>query len=180
MADETGRSRLQIVRAPQRATIKPDDFRDQGTQSSLFPDRRRGLLIFVHFADVTEHEFLQTLEYAEPSYVLEFRSAPRFDVGKLTRQLAFQAFSAHRSIYVDLTSSLMGKPDGEALIGELRHFLADARLSFEHPVMFLLNSRELGEGFTAKVLDAISSFNSAAPEIYEVPRFEHGLSISSL
>jgi hypothetical protein len=178
MAEETKRPQLHIVRAPQRAGIKPDDFQDKGTQSSLFPDRRRGLLIFVYFADVTEHEFMQTLEYSEPSYVFEFRSAPRFDVGKLTRQLAFQAFSAHRSIYVDLTSSLMGKADSEALIGKLRHFLADARFSFDHPVMFLINKRELNEDFAARVLETVSSFNSASPEIYEVPHFEKGLSAS--
>src|SRR5579862_6236864 len=176
MADQTERPRLQIIRAPQRETIKPDDFQDQGAQSSLFPDRRRGLLIFVHFADITEQEFLQTLEYAEPSYVLEFRFAPRFDVGKLTRQLAFQAFTAHRSVYIDLTSSMMGKPNGEALIAKLRHFFEDVRVSFDQPVMFLINRRELSEDFIARVLETVSPFNSAAPEIYEVPRFEKGLS----
>jgi hypothetical protein len=114
----------------------------------------------VHFADVTEQEFLQTLEYAEPSYVLEFRSAPRFDVGKLTRQLAFQAFSAHRSVYIDLTSSFMGKPDSDALMDKLHRFLTDVRFSFENPVMFLINKRELNEDFTARVLATVSGFNS--------------------
>ena len=126
----------------------------------------------MYFPTVTEREFLQTLEYAEPSYVLEFRSAPRFDIGKLTRQLAFQAFSDHGSTYIDLASSLMGRHDTAALLGDLWRFFENMHCGFERPIMFLINPRELSEEFTAKIVETVSSFNAGPAVIYEVPRFE--------
>jgi len=171
MAEETTRQRLHLVRSPRRAEISAQDFQEPGSQGMLFPLPRHGLLIFIHFPDVTEEEFRETLEHAKPSFVLELRSSPRFDIGRLNRQLAFQAFRSQNTTYLDLTSSLMGKIDREAVLSSLRKFLQTTKPSFERPVVFLLNRSESDEGFMKRVLDTVTSFSSLASEVYEVPRF---------
>ena len=171
MAEETTAKGLQLVRSPRRAEISVQDFQEPGTQGMLFPLPRHGLLIFIHFPDVTEEEFRATLEHAKPSFVLELRSSPRFDIGKLNRQLAFQVFVSQNTTYLDLTSSLMGKIDSEAVLSSLRKFLQKTKPSFDRPVVFLMNRTESDEGFIESVLDTVSSFGSPASEVYEVPRF---------
>jgi hypothetical protein len=171
MAEEITRPRLEIVRAARRAAISAGDFQDPGPQANLFPVPKRGLLIFVYFPDVTEQEFRETLECAKPSFVLELRSAPRFDIGKLNRQLAFQAFQTQGSRYLDLTSATMGKRDQEGVVSSLRGFLQSARVSLERPVMFLVNSSESDEDFTKRILDTVSSYKAGFSEVYEVPRY---------
>ena len=130
MAEGTTRPRLQIAHAPKRANISAEDFQEPASQRMLFPLPRQGLLIFILFPDVTEEEFRETLEHARPSFVLELRSSPRFDIGRLNRRLAFQVFASQNTTYLDLTSSLMGKIDGEAVLSSLKKFLQTTKPSF--------------------------------------------------
>jgi hypothetical protein len=171
MTDELLKPRFQIVRSPKRMEVSPKDFQDPKSQGMLFPLPRYGLLIFMHFPDITEEEFRETLEYSKPSFVLELRASPRFDIGRLNRQLAFQAFQSQNTTYMDLTSSLMGKIDRDAVLGSLHKFLHRFKPSFDQPVMLLLNRIESDERFLKNILATITAFNSSATEIYEVPRF---------
>lgn len=173
MAEDTTKPRLQLVRGRKRAEIRPEDFREPAPapQGVLFPLPRHGLLIFIHFPDVTEEEFRNTLEQARPSFILELRASPRFDIGKLNRQLAFQTFRKQDAAYLDLTSSLMGKVDLESVLSSIRRFLDTTRPSFDRPIVFLMNRMESGGDFTDRVLDIMTRFDSKASEVYEVPRF---------
>ena len=171
MAEQAGRPRLQIVRIPKRISVSQADFEEPGLQATLFPVSRRGLLIVVYFPEVTEQEFRETLEYAKPSFILEMRSAPRFDIGTLDRQQAFQVFKRHNANYLDLSSAQMGTSDSEAVFSSLTELLRSKRISFENPVMLLINTRESNQEFTARILDTVSSYNPGASELFEVPRF---------
>jgi len=153
--------------------VSPKDFQEPKSQGMLFPLPRYGLLILMRFPDITEEEFRETLEYAKPSFVLELRASPRFDIGRLNRQLAFQVFQAQNAAYMDLTSSLMGKIDREAVLGSLNKFLHMFRPSFDRPVMLLVNRIESDAHFLKNILSTIASYNSSATEIYEVPRFSN-------
>src|SRR6266404_1012444 len=168
MGEDKQTSRLHIVRAPQRTPIAPDDFRDPRTQGTLFPSPRQGLLVFVYFPEVTEDEFRYALEYAKPSYVLELRSAPRFDIGTLNRQSAFGAFERQQARYLDLTSTFMGKIDMEGAIGSLQAFLSSNRPKIERPIMFLVSRSEINEQFTRRIYDAVTISGAAVSEIYEI------------
>lgn len=175
MAEETKRPRLQIIYPPKRAKIFAKDFQQPAAlQRMLFPLPRHGLLIFMHFPDVTEEEFRETLQHARPSFVLELRFSPRFDIGRLNRQLAFQAFQSQNTIYSDLTSSLMGKLDFGAALSSLKKFLETTKPSFDRPIVFLMNRSESDENFMKRILDIVTSFSSAPSEVYEVPRFIAG------
>lgn len=166
------RPRLKILPTPKRLSVSRDDFLiETSPQAQLFPKPRHGLLIFIHFFDVTEQEFRETIEYARPSFVLELRPTPRFDVGRLNRQAAFRVFENQDSVYHDLTSSLMGRADEEAVIANLQTFLDSFQPSFERPVVFLLNRRETDGEFLRRILKTVTSFNSEVSEFYEVPRF---------
>ncbi len=171
MAEETKRPRLQLIYPLKRAKIFPKDFQKPTLQRMLFPLPRHGLLIFMHFPDVTEEEFRETLKHAKPSFVLELRFSPRFDIGRLNRRLAFQAFKSHNTTYSDLTSSLMGKLDFGAVLSSLKKFLETTKPSFDRPIVFLMNRSESDENFMKRILDTVTSFSSAPSEVYEVPRF---------
>ncbi len=174
MAEETKRPRLQVVYPPKRTKICAKDFQEPTLQRMLFPLPRHGLLIFMHFPDVTEEEFRETLQSARPSFVLELRLSPRFDIGRLNRRLAFQVFQSQNATYSDLTSSLMGKLDFGAVLSHLKEFLERTKPSFDRPIVFLMNRSESDENFMKRILDTVTSFSSAPSEVYEVPRFIAG------
>jgi hypothetical protein len=170
MCEERSRAKLRIIRPFKRLGILPEDFQQPKSQGMLFPMPKHGLLIFINFPDVTETEFQHTLEYARPSLILELRSSPRFDIGTFNRQLAFQSFRNQNATYMDLTSSLMGRNDRNAVLSNLRKFLETSKPSFDRPVVFLFSRAESDDDFRRQVWTTVSSFNSAATEVYEVPR----------
>lgn len=171
MDDETPKARLQLVRRPRRVEIQPEDFIEPSAQGTLFPIPRRGLLILVQFPDVSEQEFRETIEYAKPSFVVELRSSPRFDIGRMNRQLAFQVFQRQNATYLDLTSTMMGELDRDELFQNLRKFFQGGKSTFDRPVAFLINRSEADDGFVRKLIDMAGSFAPAPSVVYEVPRF---------
>jgi hypothetical protein len=143
---------------------------EPGPQSGLFPRLKSGLFIFVFFPDVTEQEFRTTFEYSEPSLVMELRKSPRFDIGRLNRREAFQVFANHHSTYVDLTSSSMGKFDGEDLVSTVKQFLTIKKPAFDRPIMFLLDRSASAHPLTNQILQALRDI-TPEPEVCEVPSF---------
>jgi hypothetical protein len=172
MPNETARTRIHIVPQPRRAPISPQDFIEPSAQGMLFPTPRQGLMIFILFPDVTEQEFRETLKCAMPSYVIELRTSPRFDIGNLNRNLAFQTFQYQNITYLDLASSLMGNVDPESLIYKLREFLQTNRPRFDRPIIFLINRIESDEGLVPRVLETLSAFDTEPKYVFEVPRFQ--------
>jgi hypothetical protein len=154
-----------------RAKIERKDFIAEGTQGELFPTRRPRMVIFIHFPDVTEQEFREIVEFAEPSYVFELRASPRFDIGGLDRRSAFQAFKKKRITYLDLTSTSMGNADPDALVNNFSQFLRASRPAFEKPIVFLTSQPEEARGVPQRVLEACLQFGMKPDSVYEVPRF---------
>jgi hypothetical protein len=166
--------KLRVVYPQKRAKIRSEEFQEPGLQYSLFPTRRPGALIFMHFPDVTEEEFRDTMQHANPSFVLELRFSPRFDIGGLNRGLAFQTFQEHNAIYSDLTSSLMGDLDLDEVLLKLKNFLETVRPSFDRPIVFLTNRNEFGDNFMQDILHTVSSFSATPSNVYEVPKYITG------
>ena len=88
------RARLTLVPGRKRISLDRDAFRpvEPGPQATLFPEVRPGVVIFVCFPNVEEREFVSLLENARPSFVIDIRIVPRFDVGRLNRERAFGLF----------------------------------------------------------------------------------------
>lgn len=170
--NESSRPKFEVIRTPLRKRIETDDLLEFAHQADLFPRPKKGLLVFVYFPDVTEQEFRTVLMYSKPGQVLELRSAPRFDIGSLDRQIAFQLFSEQGSTYIDLTSSSssMGLSCQDTLLDSLRSYLKNSPLSAERPVMILMNSAD-SSSVSKPIRRMISSVLPEFTSLFEVPRF---------
>ena len=89
-------SELTVIAGRKRSALAPDQLLtfEPGPQRGLFPRYRPGVFVFVCFPDVQEKEFVELMENARPSYVIDLRIVPRFDVGRLNRDRAFALFWA--------------------------------------------------------------------------------------
>ena len=79
-------------------------------QASLFPTSGKRILVFVVFSRVSDTQFIDTLQMLKPHVVVDMRRFPRFDTGKLNRQLAFQCFENAHTKYIDLLWSCQASP----------------------------------------------------------------------
>lgn len=168
MSNESSSPKLELIRSPKREPIQPDDFLTPDYQSTLFAQPRPGLLILVYFPEVTEEEFRATLAHAKPAQVLELRSAPRFDIGRLNRQSAFQLFAEEDAKYVDVTALYAASP-GRPFSG-LESFLKMSHVSADRPLMILLNKAESGNDLGA-LRTVITNSVPQVTELFEVPHF---------
>jgi hypothetical protein len=167
--------RFRLVKSPARESITAAQFEDTGTlQRSLFPSPKAGLMIFVYFPDVSEIELRQTFEFSRASFVMELRTSPRFDIGRLNREQAFQIFSKQNTTYLDLTSEWMGKSNTNGLLESFVSFMRTHKPSFERPFVFLMNRRESDEAFIRCVVETVANFTAVPSEVYEVPHFSSG------
>lgn len=174
MNEQDPKKRFQIVSGIRRNDITADAFLtpNLAAQSTLFPNPRPGLIIFVFFPEVTEDEFRKTLEIAKPSVVVELRNTPRFDIGNLTRQTVFQYFDKEHSKYLDLTSRRTMQSDDLDLIKELKQAFSKHRVRFDKPIMFLLSTRNSTPELSERIVAIIAEMKKTPPEVLEVPHFD--------
>ena len=170
--DDDNKKQLFIVPRQRRTAISVQDFIEPGTQGLLFPTPKRGLILFVYFPDVNEREFRDALKSSKPSYVIELRTSPRFDIGGLTRQDAFQAFKVQNISYCDLTSSTMGAAKSDGALDVLKRFLREARIKFDRPIVFLVVRAELNPNVIGHVMQALTEYSPEPKIVFEVPHFE--------
>ena len=173
MSTKNSKSNLRIVPKMNRSELKVQDFQTpiKGAQANLFPSLRPGMLVFVYFPDVTEDEFRKTLELSKPSVVLELRTTPRFDIGRLDRKTVFQYFDRDHTRYLDLTAWRANGRHPPDLLGEIEDVFKKEHIGLERPVMFLLNSFNIPRGFSAQIIDLVSSLRKRKPEVFAVPQF---------
>ena len=172
--DETT-PKLHLIRKPRRMPPSEEQFIEHASQSLLFPMPKRDLLIFIVFPSVGEEEFTRTLELARPVAILELRRSPRFDMGRLNRQLAFRWFEATHSKYYDL-SSMLSREERSAAdpIHLVESFLRKSGNQVMGPVMILI-SEAYNEGNKNNIFrDIVNLFVSVSKhpwEMVEIPRF---------
>ena len=173
MTPKHSKPQLQIVPKRTRSELKREDFEAPitGAQTNLFPSSRPGMLIFVYFPEVTEDEFRKALEFSKPSVVLELRTTPRFDIGRLDRRTVFQSFDRDHTRYLDLTSWQGDDQQPSDLLGKIKDAFKRDSIRFDRPVMFLLNSYNAPRGFSAQVIDLVSSIKKSKPEVFAVPQY---------
>ena len=173
MSNKNPKPQLRVVPKRHRSELKVQDFQApvSGAQTNLFPSPRSGMLIFVYFPEVTEDEFRKALEFSKPSVVLELRTTPRFDIGRLDRKTVFQCFDRDHTKYLDLTSWGTNDRGPSDLLGEIKEAFKKDSIRFDRPVMFLLNSFNAPRGFSAEIIDLVSSLKKTKPEVFAVPQF---------
>jgi hypothetical protein len=138
--------------------------RTPGIQETLFPFPESRSLIFVRFSDVSQNQFTSLIENLRPSFVIDLRRVPRFDVGRLNRQLAFQLFMKNQCIYLDF--STVDESRSQKLMMVLRKTEAQPK-----PILFLT------DGASGKKIDesVVKVFSNAEKKwrIYEFPSAEN-------
>jgi hypothetical protein len=173
VTNKNSKTQLRVVPKRHRSELKAQDFQApvSGAQTNLFPSPRPGMLIFVYFPEVTEDEFRRALEFSKPSVVLELRTTPRFDIGRLDRKTVFQCFDRDHTKYLDLTSWGTNDRHPSDLLGEIKDAFTKDSIRFDRPVMFLLNSYNAPRGFSAQIIELVSSMKKTKPEVFAVPQF---------
>jgi hypothetical protein len=174
MANSLSAAKLHVVKKVTRASIDPNDFRDTSlcSQTNMFATTRAGLFIFVYFPEVSEEEFRNVIEYARPGVVVDLRWSPRFDLGRLNRNLAFQMFERQRSCYIDAASAhSFAEPKLEFLLYSAGQALTSAHLPLDRPVVFLVDTDKGWHKIAGEVV-ALARFPSGTKtEIFEVPHY---------
>ncbi len=166
-------TRFTVIPGRKRVSIDRDAFRalNPGPQSALFPETRPGVVVFVCFPDVEEREFENLIESARPSFVIDLRVAPRFDVGRLNRDRVFDLFDAIGSRYVDLTGVLLNGASRADVMTSFGELLSSTSFNLLRPVLFLLSRPEASVASDTEVLRALESSGNRPNEIVQVPAF---------
>lgn len=167
------RAKFTLISGRKRVPVASELFRavDPGPQAALFPATRPGLVVFVCFPDVEEDEFTAVLANAKPSFVIDLRIVPRFDVGRLNRQRVFDLFDAMGTRYIDLTGILLNGATHDDVIRNLNSLMSSASFDLFRPAIFLLSRPETSIATDAEILTALAASGKHAKEVIEVPAF---------
>jgi len=172
MNQQEQRPRLRLVRKPTRIQVNQDDFVEPGPQALLFPLPKKDLLLFLLFPGVTEEEFTAALDYARPVIILELRRAPRFDIGSLNRQVAFEWFERSHSKYYDLAPQ-SSAPDDDTHwdpLALVELFLKRVGSKVEGPIMLLINDRQ-PEDLAPQIAQRFATASKSAWNTFEIPQY---------
>jgi hypothetical protein len=168
-----GHAKLTLIHGRKRAPISPEAFSpiEQGPQASLFPESRPGIVVFVSFPDVEECEFVDLLENAKPRFVIDLRVVPRFDIGRLNRERAFDIFDAAGTRYIDLTGTLMNGASRDDVMRSFGELLSSNSFNLFRPVVFLISRPETSVATDTEVLYALAASGKQAKEVMQIPAF---------
>jgi hypothetical protein len=127
---DTRPAHLRVVRHPE---LDHTDDRGSGpVQRTLFPFAGTSICI-VDMPMISDDEFALTVKTLAPVQILDLRTVPAFDVGRLNRHRAFELFESQGSAYVDVAG----------LIGARSR--RDARLNVDY-VVDLISSQPRRDG----------------------------------
>jgi len=129
------------------------------------------VVVFVSFLQIEDQDFFEVMEYAQPSVILDLRVAPRFDLGKLTRSLAFQIFEQVKASYIDAASLVTTGDSHEAALNAIRQILASSRFDLSRPIVCLVGQPGSSVASDKEVLDLLAETGKKASEVVSVPSF---------
>ena len=167
MSSPTERRGLRVVSSKRRITLSAEMFRPLERQAGLFDDP--WTIVFVSVPDHPEGVFGDIIRYAEPAFVFDLRLAPRFDMGSLNRERAFELFDRVHATYVDATTPLMAGIKREEVIELLVRQLPAAGLAPHRPVVFLLGRSESSLATPPEILSILGQ-STRRLEIINVPQ----------
>ena len=139
MSSPTESGGLRVVSSKKRMALSAEMFRPFQAQAGLFDEQCPWTIVFVSVPDLPEGAFGEIIRCAEPAFVFDLRLAPRFDMGRLNRERAFELFDRVSATYVDTTTPLMTGAKREEAIEMLVRRLPTGG---QRPVVFLLGRSE--------------------------------------
>lgn len=160
---------LQLAYSRNRTRVEASRFlsNESGTQGSLFPSAKPGVVVFVQLASLAGDEFAEAIRLAQPSFVFDLRIAPRFDVGNLNRRAAFALFDEVKATYIDATSPIMMGEQPEDAVQRIRE--AIAKIDVRRPLFFLFASDRGSIVSGSEVLSILASAGKPASDLVVLP-----------
>ena len=167
---------LQLVEAPpvpraDRASVP------SSSQSSLFVTTNDRLLLVVLFEGLSESEFLGALTSARPSFLVDLRVAPRFDLGSMNRRLVFTLFAQLGINYADLSGALGVSQSRDArlnpalLADQLRSTVFRSKKQPLGPLAFLVEPAQFADDYAHALADNLSDLSKGGWEVVRIPHF---------
>lgn len=150
MADKKRPAHLKLVcSTSDQIPGEPPTRSTSSVQAELFPMSKPWLLIFTDTCELSAEHFVQLLSQARPTFVLDIRPTPRFDMGRLNRRLAFEIFRENHIRYVDVAglAGVSSKWDANLnpsfLAESINKTLQIKGASSEGPIVLLFDNRDL-------------------------------------
>lgn len=147
---------LRVVSSKRRTLLSAEMFRPAELQPSLFDNEAPWTIVFACVPDLPEGVFSEMVRLSEPSFVFDLRLAPRFDLGSLNRERAFELFDQVHATYVDATSPLMSGVNREEVIAMLIRRLPAAGIQARRPVVFLYGRSESSLATPPEILSILN------------------------
>jgi len=129
---------------PESARFQPDQ-----VQVDLFPMAKPGLLILSDASDLSADKFLVLLNEARPTFILDVRPTPHFEMARLNRRQVFEIFNQNHITYVDIaglagiSSRLDANLNPTFLIDTINTSLKYCETPvIEGPILILCNSKD--------------------------------------
>ena len=150
MPNPKNRSHLRLVLLHEHAHEPlPKPHSSTGAQLSLFPSARPQVVAVLGLHLVTESLFLEFLRTVRPTFIVDVRISPKFDLGRLNRRTVFNLFHELHASYIDLLATVP-LLSGEELTAERLCALLQERLScsggpLAGPFVFLIDGRIAGD-----------------------------------
>lgn len=132
-------------------------------QNVLFPSGGNHLLVFVTFSRLSDCEFLESLQLVCPRIIMDLRRFPRFDVGRLTRRLAFEHFEQTHTRYVDLLCS------DDCASGKAEVLISSEFAASTGPIMVLLEAKQTASDLTSIFTKQFSLRSHKPWNVIELP-----------
>lgn len=100
---------LRLVKAEKPATVA-NNVRRAKVQPECFPAKSTSLVVFVDMSSISGGRFSRLLREVSPSWVIDLRLVPRFDLDGLSRTAVFSLFGKTGAQYRDV-AGLLGIED---------------------------------------------------------------------
>jgi hypothetical protein len=163
-----------VVTKAGAAPIEVDLLRSPA-QGGLFVSGNEALLCFVNMEALSSSDFNVLIATIRARIIVDLRAVPRFDIGALTRKIAFGLFQAVGSKYIDLpgrlgvTARRDSRLNPDLLGQELRSFLSKMTDNEIGPVLLLIDASQAANDFVVAVADHLSSLRARGWEVMQVP-----------
>ncbi|MFK4652608.1 hypothetical protein ABIF97_002542 [Bradyrhizobium japonicum] len=161
---------LRLVDSGPAEPLTENSFARPAWQNTLFASANPSLIVIVDCEHVTDHELVTTLTGSKPKQVFDIRRVPRFDIGRLTRRAAFEAFQEAGAHYIDLTSIHRQNklsPSPEAIGKAMNDALSFS--SKDGAIAILVENSQFSEEYITTLLDALPSENEEPWDVFRVP-----------
>jgi len=120
------------------------EIRDPRIQMELFSHNSKHTILVIYISDIDSKLFSNVLNNTHPTYIIDMRSNPRFDIVGYSRKMAFTEFENIGAKYMD-NIELLGK--GKKNIYQLVDAIEDQIIGkmSQGPLAFIFGKKELDE-----------------------------------